>query len=122
MSKKQNKNAAKNRQAEEDKLLKAITDHPYKPSKMKDLAQFYLDNSLSATGEEAKKCKRQAYDTFVQCIAKYDELKFKKDNNGAPIKLDKKEINAKCSLLPRLAIMSKDMDIMSTPSMSEEND
>ena len=66
--------------------------------------------------------KRLAYDTFIRCIAKTDELKFTKDNNGAQIKLDKKEINTKCNLLVRLAQMSKDMDIMNQPSTLEENE
>ena len=58
---------------------------------------------------------------YVQCIAKYDQIKFMKDNNGAPIKLEIKEINCKCNLLPTLAKMSKDMDIMTQPSTIEED-
>ena len=65
--------------------------------------------------------KRKAYDTFVKCIAKHDELKFAKDNNGAKVKLDKKEINIKCNLLNRLAIMSKDVELMGAES-EDQND
>lgn len=122
MSSKKQQAKAQKLQAEEDKLKQAILDHPYKPSKIKDLGTFYQENSLVESGEAANKLKRQAYDTFIRCIAKHDELKFAKDKNGASIKLDKREINTKCSLLVRLAQMSKDMDIIKTPSTLEDNE
>lgn len=114
--------ASKKRQLEEDKLKQAVKDHPYKPSKMAELGKFYLDLSVGESGDAAKQLKRKAYDTYIETIAKYDQLKFTRDNNGAPIKLDKKEINQKCNLLNRLAMMSKDLDIIMTPSEDAEND
>ena len=92
MSKKANA-ASKKRQQEEDQLKKAIKDHPYKPSKIVELGKFYLELSVAESGQPAKQLKRKAYDTYIEAISKYDELKFTKDKNGAPIKLDKKEIN-----------------------------
>ena len=79
---------------------------------MAELGRFYLEYSTLNSGDEGKRLKRKAYDTFIATIAKYDELKFSKDKNGASIKLDKKEINQKCNLLLRLSMMSKDMDII----------
>lgn len=116
------KKASAKRAEEEAKLRQAIKDHPYKPSKIAELARFYMDYSRVESGEEAKRLRRKGYDTFVETIAKFDELKFTKDKNGARIKLDKKEINKKCDTLARLSVMSAEQDIMATPSEVADND
>ena len=122
MSKKKEKDIAKKRQKEEDEMKKAIKEHPDKPSRIAELGRFYLESAAASGGADATKLKRKAFDTFENAIKKYDELKFKKDKNGALLKLDRKEINQKCNLLSRLALLSKDADIVQTKSQAKKQE
>lgn len=116
MSKKREKDMARKRQKEEDELKKAIKEHADKPSKIAELGRYYLEHASASEGTEAAKQKRKAYDAFENAVRKYDELKFKKDGDGPAVKLDRKEINQKCNLLNRLALLSKDVEILKTKS------
>jgi len=122
MSKKKEKDIAKKRQKEEDEMKKAIKDHPDKPSRIAELGRFYLESASASEGADGAKLKRKAFDTFENAIKKYDELKFKKDKNGAILKLDRKEINQKCNLLSRLALLSKDVEILKTKSQAKKQE
>jgi hypothetical protein len=77
---------------------------------------------MKVQGAEANQLKRKAYDTFELAIEELDLLSAQKDANGAKIKLKKLQINQKCSTLLTLAKMSKDMDIISTPSTKTDED
>ena len=65
-----------------------------------DLANFYLENSnIIQDKKRAEKQKKAAKDTFLLALQKFDQLKLAKDKNGAALKLDRKEYNAKLHVL-----------------------
>lgn len=98
---------------EEEKavLLKAIDEHPLKPSKISDLAKFYEEYQYTIDAKKSAQFKRLAFDTYLQALQRYDKLRLEKNKNGAVIKLDRKEHNQKCNVLEKILSLAKDEEV-----------
>jgi len=66
---------------------------------------------LTLSSDEARNFKRKAYETYKNAIKKFDEIKFKKDDDSEPIILEIKIIKEKCKILDKLSKMSGDADL-----------
>ena len=87
---------------QDEELKRLIKTEQKNPTHIFNLGKFYQDN----------KENQKAFNTYVNCISKFDELKQQKEV------FDKKQLTTKCALLSRIALMIK-MENIKTDEDSE---